>query len=48
MNINYFEEEQLDEIMPCDLSDNNLAIVAAEDELQQAEATAEVAKVWTE
>ena len=47
MDVNCSEEKDLDEFTLCDLTGNNLVVVAKEDELQQAEASVEVDKGWT-
>ena len=48
MGVNCYKDEDFDEITPCDLSGDDLAMITAEYEPQQPEATAEVAKDWTE
>ena len=43
MGVSYFKDNGYDEITPCELSDNNLAVFSAADILEYAEVT----KVWT-
>ena len=47
MGLKCSEEENFDKVMPCDLSGDDLVVVAAENEPQHAEAAAEAAKGWT-
>ena len=44
LGVYYCEKNDFDEIAPCELSDNDLAVISAAYESKQAEAM----KVWTE